>query len=56
MLLAIAGILMIMGLLGFAAFMVGREHLVDAQRDQEFTERATYGPYPLATLRKRGAH
>lgn len=35
MLLAIAGILLIVGLLGFAAFLVGKEHLEAMRRDEE---------------------
>jgi hypothetical protein len=35
MLLAITGILLIVGLLGFAAFLVGKEHLDALRRDQE---------------------
>jgi hypothetical protein len=36
MLLAIAGILLILGLLGFSAFFVAREHLRDLQDGEDF--------------------
>ncbi|HEY8716862.1 MAG TPA: hypothetical protein VIM00_15865 [Candidatus Acidoferrum sp.] len=39
MLLAIAGILMIMGLLAFTAFFVGKEHLDAMRRDEEILGR-----------------
>ncbi len=40
MLLAIMGILLIVGLLAFAAFLVGKEHLKALRRDEEiFGER-----------------
>jgi hypothetical protein len=35
MLLAIAGIVLIVGPLGFAAFLVGKEHLEALRRDEE---------------------
>jgi hypothetical protein len=47
MLLAIAGILLIVGLLGFAAFLVGKEHLNALRRDQEVLGE------PLSTMRLR---
>jgi hypothetical protein len=55
MMLAIAGILMIVALLGFAAFMVGREHDHDLERDTETSFRPTYGPFPLAVFGSRRA-
>ena len=47
MLLAIAGILLIVGLLAFAAFLVGKEHLNAMRRDRE-----VFGE-PLSTMRLR---
>jgi hypothetical protein len=55
MLLAIAGILMIVALLGFAAFLVGREHTHEVEQDYETSFRPTYGPFPLATFGNQGA-
>jgi hypothetical protein len=39
MFLAIAGILLILGLLGFTAFLVGKEHLNAMRRDEEILGR-----------------
>ena len=39
MLLATAGILLIVGLLGFAAFLVGKEHLDAMRQDEEILGR-----------------
>jgi hypothetical protein len=47
MLLAIAGILVIVGLLGFVAFLVGKEHLNAMRRDQDVLGE------PLSTMRLR---
>jgi hypothetical protein len=47
MLLAIAGIFLILGLLGFTAFLVGKEHLDAMKRDEEILGR----PMPRAHLR-----
>jgi hypothetical protein len=49
MLLAIAGILLIVGLLGFAAFLVGNEHLEAMRRDGEILSQ----PLPRAHLHLR---
>lgn len=46
MLLAIAGILLIVGLLGFAAFLVGKEQLNSMRRDEEVLGR----PLPKANM------
>jgi hypothetical protein len=48
MLLAIAGIVLIVGLLGFAAFLVGKEHLEAVRRDQEIL-----GELPRVQLHSR---
>jgi hypothetical protein len=40
MLLAIAGIFLILGLLGFAAFLVGKEQLNSMRRDDEILARS----------------
>ena len=40
MLLAIAGICLILGLLGFTAFLAGKEHLKAMQRDEDILSRA----------------
>jgi hypothetical protein len=53
MLMAIAGIIMIVALLAFAAFLVGREHNHDLERDTETSFRPTYGPFPLAVFGNR---
>jgi hypothetical protein len=47
MLLASAGILLIVGLLGFAAYLVGKEHLDALKHDQEILGE------PLRTIRLR---
>jgi hypothetical protein len=39
-LLAIAGIFLILGLLGFTAFLAGKEHLKAMQRDEDILSRA----------------
>jgi hypothetical protein len=48
MLLAIAGIFMILGLLGFTAFLVGKEHLKAMRQDEEIFAR----PMPRVHLRR----
>jgi hypothetical protein len=40
MLLAIAGIFLILGLLGFTAFLAGQEHLKAMRRDEDILSRA----------------
>ena len=42
MMSAIAGIFLILGLLAFSAFLVGREHLHDLRRDDE----VPHPPFP----------
>ncbi len=54
MLLAIAGILLIVALLGFAAFLVAREHTHEVEQEYETSFRPTYGPFPLATFGNQG--
>jgi hypothetical protein len=49
MLLATAGILLIVGLLGFAAFLVGKEHLDAVRRDEEIFGQ----PLPRGPLHSR---